>query len=339
MQRKIVSKGKFSLSYYQLKHSEILPSLSRLIPKRRATVQWVTMHWTAGSYHTNYPSYQVLIDPENILVSPTMFTFGYHGHTWRRNSYNIGISFKAMASKDYPVTKEMMQAAAQVCFVLKKSLGLNWNQFKDHDYFSKIDGYDSARWDTQKKLYDKEAIKQGLKFETVYSRVLRYAKEIEKSQGTPIKKEKKAVKPEKLFPKLKGTPFHDVDPNRYSASAIVAAHEMGLLSGHKNADGSHWFKPSEPLTREQFAVAQNKMLTQLGLVNADKKDPEHIFYELALRLYEKGVIKPKEFDHMGNPVFELFEQVDYGTLLGLITGFSDNQKELMEVLESFKENL
>ncbi|HHW41260.1 MAG TPA: hypothetical protein GXX19_08950 [Syntrophomonadaceae bacterium] len=57
-------------------------------------------------------------------------------------------------------------------------------------------------------------------------------------------------------------PFKDLDPNRYSTRSILKLCKAGILHGCD--DGT--FRPEEPLTREQFAVAIDCMMEYLEKV-------------------------------------------------------------------------
>ena len=64
--------------------------------------------------------------------------------------------------------------------------------------------------------------------------------------------------PEPIFPKEESL-FVDVDNKRWSYEAIKKVTKLKLLVEHKTQDGPK-FKPTEALTREEFAVALNKLL-------------------------------------------------------------------------------
>jgi len=337
MTKKTVTTNGFALNYFVVKLEDIEKTLPTLIPKRKDVVWYVTEHWTAGAYNHGYTHYQILIGTDYILVSPDLFRWGWHGHTWRRNSYNIGISYMGMASASFPITHQMMEMSAKVKAVLKEALGLQWSQFKDHDYFSKVDGYDSLRWDTQLMLKDAEARSLGLSQESLFSRGIRYAKSYVQKGINPTMINEEPKQLPKLYPQLTGTPFKDVDPTRYSAEAIVYTYQNGLLSGHKTNFGIE-FKPTEPVSREQLAVALKKLMEKSGQAKKETSDTEHPFYDVARILGEEGIINAKGHDQAGNPFFGLHEKMDFGTVIAAIVAIaSKDENVLINITKKIKE--
>lgn len=329
----VTTKGR-SLSYYRIDADRIFQELPLVIPRQRQPVQFVTDHWTAGAHHHAYTSYQILIGNDYILVSPDIFRWAWHGHTWKRNTYNIGVSYMAMASSKHPITDQMIRANGAVKAVLVKELGLAWAQFKDHDYFSKLDGYDSLRWDAQLMLADASARAAGLKQESVHARGVRYGKAAYQAQYM-TKKETPKVEAKPLFENLQGTPFNDVDPSRYSADAVRYVYENGLLVGHKTNEG-HAFKPQDPVTREQLAVALKKVHEMQGLTEKISPDPEHEYYHVAKALHAQGLLNATGKDDMGQPTFGLHKPATYGDVLAAVLALTANPAGLQRALEALK---
>lgn len=56
------------------------------------------------------------------------------------------------------------------------------------------------------------------------------------------------------------SPFIDVDNKRWSYKAVKKITELRLLIAFKNENGSE-FKPNQSVTREELAVALDKVLT------------------------------------------------------------------------------
>lgn len=141
------------LPYYKIDAANIERDLPALLKKvaNRSSVKFVTEHWTAGSYTTPYKAYQILVNPNYILVSHNITNYANHQHTAWRNTGNVAVTYMAMAN-GYPVTPLQMERHALVKAILKEEFNLPWESFKDHAYWAKVDGYYPHRWDTQQKL-------------------------------------------------------------------------------------------------------------------------------------------------------------------------------------------
>lgn len=141
------------LPYYKIAASNIERDLLALLKKspNKNTVQTVTEHWTAGSYTTPYKAYQILVNPNYILVSHNITNYRLHQHTAFRNTGNIAVTYMAMAN-GCPVTNLQIERHALVKAILKHVYKLDWSDFKDHAHWAKVDGYWPHRWDTQLKI-------------------------------------------------------------------------------------------------------------------------------------------------------------------------------------------
>jgi hypothetical protein len=137
--------------------------------------KWVTGHWTAGRYDQPFNHYQLLIGNDYILIANklTQSDPRVHSHTWRRNTSNFGFSFMAMLNANFPITPKMIEIASKTLAILKKKYNLNWDQFKDHNYWAEIDGYKGLRWDINIIYKDDEAKKIGKAQESLLERLIR----------------------------------------------------------------------------------------------------------------------------------------------------------------------
>lgn len=316
--RKQLVQGK---PYYRIERQEIEGSLVNLVQSRSGAVDWITLHWTAGSYKTPYKSYQVLIGPTYILVSFDLLNFARHQHTYHRNSRNIGVSFMAMAN-GYPVTESQMEMCAQVCAILKKKYSIQWTRLQDHAFWAKKDGYPGLRWDVRKKLNDGESQSLGLRSETVFERVVRKSKWYFDHMFTDtepvmrIVKEDDHIKAAEEAPAISngGDVFDDVPNTLWSADAIEDTYKMSLMVGSKTSDG-HNFRPKEPASREEVAVGLHKLKKILW---PKRKDKEHWAYKDVEALAKAGVLKGSGKNKDGTPHFDLFRPVDMGTLIVVV---------------------
>lgn len=56
--------------------------------------------------------------------------------------------------------------------------------------------------------------------------------------------------------------FNDVDASNWYAPAVAWAKEAGIVSGYKNSDGTHSFRPSDVILRQDMALMIQKFLLQ-----------------------------------------------------------------------------
>lgn len=253
--------------YVKIKKEDILDQ----VPAVLASIQggskpnWVTFHWTAGSYEFPYKSYQINVNEGYILLALYATHYGYYGHTWKRNSGNLGISYNAMGGGKigsmyaYDIRKKpgMIETGSLVLAAVMKHFGLKPYQITDHDAWSKKDGYDSYRWDNQLILSNGKTL-----FQTNLERALQIMSQEEKEPE---------VKPDQNHENVKDadhvceneTPFDDVCSKDWFADAVQFVADEGLMIGMKTKDGGHEFKPNKPLTRAEFSVALEKLYKKL----------------------------------------------------------------------------
>lgn len=137
--------------YWRIERKDIKKDLPQLLP--RGNPNAITLHWTAGSYTAPYKAYQILISTNHILVSERLLDYMRHGHTWRRNTGNIGVSFMAMAGATernaghFPITPDMVEMAALTVGMLQRKYGLGKGALYDHAHWARVDGYAGLRWD------------------------------------------------------------------------------------------------------------------------------------------------------------------------------------------------
>ena len=62
--------------------------------------------------------------------------------------------------------------------------------------------------------------------------------------------------------KYNSSTFEDVDASNWYAPAVAWAKEAGIVSGYKNSDGTHSFRPSDVILRQDMALMIQKFLLQ-----------------------------------------------------------------------------
>lgn len=94
----------------------------------------IYLHWTAGDYHTQSPSYHINIDGDgNIFVSADLYE--KLSHTWCRNTGSIGVALDCCAGGgstwlgNYPPTNTQINVMAQVIAVLSDALWITIDKF------------------------------------------------------------------------------------------------------------------------------------------------------------------------------------------------------------------
>lgn len=158
--------------YTKIHVNDLEKELPKLLKKN---FQWVTWHWTGGRYNQPSNSYQINVGEDYILVANllTQDNPNIHGHTWKRNTNNLGCSFMGMWNKDFPITSKMIETGSKLNAVIKKHINLNWSQFKDHSFWAEIDGYKGLRWDINLIYKDQEARNVGRTQESLLERLIR----------------------------------------------------------------------------------------------------------------------------------------------------------------------
>lgn len=132
----------------------------------------ITLHWTAGDYRTTYDDYHFCVRGDGTFLQ-TLSIKLKGGHTWRRNSGNIGISLCAMhPDNKSPVTAAQRETCARLVAELAGMFGLEisgtitlpelrlvggqlestgkmrrFPVVSDHATFARADGYYPDRWD------------------------------------------------------------------------------------------------------------------------------------------------------------------------------------------------
>jgi hypothetical protein len=140
------------INYYKIPGNDIFELLPGILPETTDKDKLkVTLHWSAGNYSKLESDYQILSTVDGcIYVSEYFLKYSVHQHTWRRNTYNIGVSFMAMYNKlKFPVTDLMIESVAKVQAVLHDFYDIPWTNFKDHKYYSDLDKYEPqfSKWD------------------------------------------------------------------------------------------------------------------------------------------------------------------------------------------------
>lgn len=241
-----------------------LPAVLKTI-RRTPKPDWITYHWSAGSFTTNYKSYQVNVMTDGILINLFSTDYDAFSHTWKRNTGNIAVSFMAMGGSvdrngfyqfDIRKQPQMIEAAAQTTAHLTKYFGLSLNQVTDHAAWAKKDGYSGLRWDVRLKIGKTDLYQELIKKTAWYLN----RKEIE------VKENQNEDNVKNARPVCKSdTPFSDVDCTKWYADAVQEMYDLGILTGSKTEKGGFTFNPDQPLTRAQFAVALSQMIKKLNL--------------------------------------------------------------------------
>jgi hypothetical protein len=253
--------------YVKIKVENILKQLPVIVDsiKVKTKPKYVTWHWTAAPYDLPYNHYQVNVGEDYILVSLYMTSYSYFHHTWKRNSLNLGISYMAMGGKkragiyaqDIRKTPQMMKTGSVALAALKKAFGFEWSQVTDHDAFSKLDGYDSYRWDNQLVLRNGK---------TLYTSNLQEAKWIYDShfvdRVTPDKNHKDFQTSEKDKHKAvehaepvcrHNTPFEDVCNKDWYADDVQYLYDLGIVAGEGRGN-KFYYNPHVAITRAEAAT-------------------------------------------------------------------------------------
>lgn len=248
------------LDYYWIDHEDIPSKMESFL--KDAKIDDIVFHWSAGGYSTYYAFYQNLIVPGGVLVSSNYYS-GKHQHTWKRNWGQVAISFMAMA-KGFPVTDEMVEIASKVSAVLQKRYSLDWEDFKTHAHFARLDGYSSLRWDTELKWHGGQLLNHAI----VDEAKMIFTEQVILERKEPIVKESKP-----LYPGFtpSGEPLVDIDYERHWASPYIDwCVKNGILVGMDTPEGRA-FKPDEPVTRSQFAVGLYKFAKKMNLLTEENK--------------------------------------------------------------------
>lgn len=145
--------GRMYLAKYMTPDS--LDDIRGLCRNSNEPVNHVYLHWTAGWYGQAYDDYHICIDKDGEIYIMCDSINDYLQHTYRRNSYSVGVSLmccaEAVANNGYdadfgpePVTASQIESMAQVVAVLSSEFNLNLSNPDDimtHYEAACLDGY------------------------------------------------------------------------------------------------------------------------------------------------------------------------------------------------------
>lgn len=244
---------------------EYLPIVWATLPDKTKP-KYVTCHWTAAPYNVPFNDYQINVGDDYIYVSLFATQYSSFSHTWKRNSLNLGITYMAMGgavtngmyAMDIRKSPNMVNTGSLALAAVMKFFSLKPSQVTDHDAWSKVDGYDSYRWDNQLQLTPKE---------TLFQRNLSEAQKILTGTSVLVKDESKHI-PTQAAPPVcaSDTVFADVCKKDWFADALQYLYERKVFSGTK-VDNKLHFLPNEPLLRQELATILNAFLMSQGLLN------------------------------------------------------------------------
>ena len=108
-------------TYYMKPYGQ--DELRRCIESARGAIDKVYLHWTAGKYDQVFDDYHISIDKDGRLYLPDPDLTLYRPHTWKRNSYAVGIALNCAYGAEarngydayfgqYPPTPAQVEAMA-----------------------------------------------------------------------------------------------------------------------------------------------------------------------------------------------------------------------------------
>ena len=163
-----MSDGWFILS------SNTLKKFKEKYPYVPGRIQWVTLHWSAGNYLNASPKYNFSIQGDGVILVNPEGPYATLGHTWHRNTGNIGISCLCMLNaqtppgsykpdlKNWPScygpcppTPAQIKSMIWLCSILLRYFQLSFDCLKTHCDWAEIDEYGPSfnceRWDWWKE--------------------------------------------------------------------------------------------------------------------------------------------------------------------------------------------